>query len=425
MAHTRQSQPLDFNVSPHTAAMVLAILFVLMVLPTQPLQAQTFKVIYAFTAGTDGYQPYAGLTLDRGGNLYGTTTDYTGPGTVFRLKPTNGTWILNTLHNFNGNNGDMPQARVVFGPGGILYGTTPYGGSFGYGTVYSLGPPATACVTVTCPWTETVLYSFTGGLDGLVPWLVDPVFDHQGDLYGTTEAGGTGQGGASGVVFKLTPSNGEWRESVIHNFTATDHPYSGVIFDLAGNLYGTTTNGGLYTFGNVFQLAPSGSGWTATDIYDFQGGSDGAVPLGGLMVDRSGNLFGTTTTNQFSNGGGTVFELAQSGANWTFALVYGLSGSGGGGPAGNLVMDAAGNLYGTTYTDGAYQFGSVFKLTPRNGGWTYTSLHDFTDGDDGGLPFGGPTMDGNGNLYGTTTTGGMRGGNCPTFGCGVVWEITP
>jgi uncharacterized repeat protein (TIGR03803 family) len=268
-----------------------------------------------------------------------------------------------------------------------------------------------------------VLYSFTGAADGLLPWLVDPVFDHDGNLYGTTEAGG--QVPAGGVVFKLTPSVGEWTETVIHNFTGTDHPYSGVIFDGAGNLYGTTTNGGLDAYGNVFQLAPSGSGWMATDIYDFQGGADGAVPYGALTVDRSGNLFGTTTTNRFFNGGGTVFELSQSGTGWTFALVYGLSGSGSGGPAGNLVMDGAGNLYGTTYADGTHQFGSVFKLTPDIGGWTYTSLHDFTGGDDGGLPFGGPTMDENGNLYGTTIIGGMQGGNCPSYGCGVVWEITP
>jgi uncharacterized repeat protein (TIGR03803 family) len=403
-----------------TAIPIFTLLIALIINASQPMQGQTFRVIYAFTAGADGYQPYGGLTLDRGGNLYGTTTDYTGPGTVFRLKSTNGNWVLDTLHTFNGSDGDMPQARVVFGPGGILYGTTPYGGSFGYGTVYSLGPPATACVTVTCPWRETVLYSFTGGLDGLVPWLVDPVFDNQGNLYGTTEAGGIGVAG--GVVFKLTLSNREWRESVIFNFPGTSHPYSGVTFDMGGNLYGTTTNGGPFALGNVFQLAPSGSGWTATDIYDFRGGSDGGVPIGGLIVDRSGRVFGTTS--QSSSGGGSVFDLSQSGANWTFDLVYGLNGSEGE-PLGNLVMDVAGNLYGTTFTGGANQFGTVFKLTPRNGGWTYTSLHDFTDGEDGGLPFGGPTMDANGNLYGTTTTGGLSGGNCPNYGCGVVWEITP
>ena len=408
-----------------TTVFGLGLICALTLLATQPAQAQTFRVIYAFMNGTDGYDPYAGITLDRGGNLYGTTTNYTGPGTIFRLKHTNGNWVLNTLHTFNLRDGDIPFARVVFGPDGTLYGTTPYGGSFGYGTVYKLRPPATACRTNACPWTETVLYSFTGGEDGLGPFLVDPVFDQAGNLYGTTYAGGSGQGGAGGVVFKLTPSNGGWTESVIHSFTGTDHPYSGVIFDAAGNLYGTTTDAGLHLLGNVFQLAPSGSGWTANDVYDFQGGNDGAVPIGGLIVDRFGNLYGTTSTNRFFNGGGTVFELSPSGANWTLALLYGFNGGGTGGPQGNLVMDVNGNLYGTTYTDGAYEFGSVFKLTPTNGGWTYTSLHDFTDGDDGGLPVGGPTLDANGTLYGTTTTGGMRGGNCPNYGCGVVWEITP
>ncbi len=393
------------------------LLFTLGVVATQPAPAQTFNVLLTFTGEADGSQPYAGLTLDNAGNLYGTTTEYQGPGTVFQLKHSNGGWTLNTLFAFNGSDGSIPQGRVVFGPNGSLYGTTTYGGLLGYGTVYNLKPSATACKTAPCLWTETVLYSFTGGDDGSLPYFVDPVFDQEGNLYGTTIEGGSGEGGAGGVVFKLAPSNGGWTQSVIYSFTGTDHPYSGVIFDAAGNLYGTTSEGGQYGYGSVYQVAPSGSGWTESTLYSFQGTTDGAVPIGGLIFDQSRHLYGTTSA-------GTVFELLPSGGNWMFALVHRLNG--GGGPEGNLVIDSAGNLYGTAYSDGAYGFGSVFKLKPANGGWTYTSLHDFTDGSDGGYPIGGPTMDANGNLYGTTVSGGSQGGNCHNSGgCGVVWEITP
>jgi uncharacterized repeat protein (TIGR03803 family) len=348
----------------HAATGVVLSTLALFMLGVVATQAQTFTVLHTFTGEADGYQSYAGLTLDGSGNLYGTTTEYQGPGTVFQLKRSNGTWNLNTLFVFNGSDGSTPQGRVVFGPNGTLYGTTTYGGSGGAGTVFNLRPAPNARGG---DWTETLLYSFTGGADGSSPWFVDPVFDQEGNLYGTTIEGGSGEGGAGGVVFKLAPYNGGWTQSVIHSFTGTDHPYSGVIFDATGNLYGTTSEGGGSAYGDVFQLAPSGSGWTANNLYDFQGGSDGAVPVGSLTFDRSGNLYGTTSTNRFSNGGGTVFELSPSRGNWMFALVYGLSGSGDGGPEGNLVIDAAGNLYGTTYSDGAFGAGSVFKLKPTTG----------------------------------------------------------
>jgi uncharacterized repeat protein (TIGR03803 family) len=250
--------------------------------------------------------------------------------------------------------------------------------------------------------------------------MVDPAFDHTGNLYGTTYLGGSGEG-AGGVVFLLSPFNSEWTESVIYAFSGTDHPYSGVAFDAAGDLYGTTSNGGRYAFGDVFQLAlPSGGAYAG--LYDYKGDADGAVPVGGLIVDGAGQLYGTTSTNRFFNGGGTVFELS-FGSPWMFILLTGLSGDGGGGPLGNLAMDSEGNLYGTTFADGAHDFGSVFKLTRLDGGWMYSTLHDFTNGDDGGLPVGGPVLDASGNLYGTTTTGGRREGNCPPNGCGVIWKI--
>jgi uncharacterized repeat protein (TIGR03803 family) len=270
-----------------------------------------------------------------------------------------------------------------------------------------------------------VLYSFTGGADGSEPYYENLIFDQTGNLYGTTAGGGPAGGG---VVFKLTPSGGSWTESVLHSFTGEDgfFPQTGVIFDSTGNLYGTTAMGGLNGKGNVFQLSPSGSGWVATTVYSFQGGADGYQPAGGVIVDRSGNLYGTTPIGG-SGGGGTVFELSPSGGSWTFSLQY--SWSGGWGPDDNLAMDAFGNLYGTTYQDGAYGSGSVFKLTPIGGGWTYTDLHDFNPlviPLEGSGPNGGVTLDASGNLYGTTVYGGSYGGeNCGGIGCGVVWEITP
>jgi uncharacterized repeat protein (TIGR03803 family) len=391
---------------------------------SQAAQSQTFTVLHAFTGGEDGATPWAGLTLDRAGILYGTTTEGLW-GTVFQLKRTDGSWILNTLNGFGVNQQDarFPLGRVVFGPDGTLYGTTLYGGSGhcsgGCGTVYNLRPPATDCKTVVCPWTRTVLYSFTGGPDGIGPYYVDPVFDHAGNLYGTTGFGGSA---GDGAVFKLTPSGGGWTESVIHSFTGDGmEPESGVIFDSAGNLYGTTAFGGRYDQGTIYQLTPSGSGWNARILYSFQGIPDGALPFGALIFDRSGNLYGTTTQDGIL-GGGTVFKLASSGGSWTLSVLYALRGSYGCGPQGALAMDAAGNLYGTTVCGGANLNGSVFKLTPIEGGWTSSSLHDFTGGSDGGYPMSGVTLDANGNVYGTAERGGE---NCFGGGCGVVWEITP
>lgn len=406
-------------------ALALALICALTMLATPAALAQTFTVLYDFTGRGDGAQPYAGITLDGAGNLYGTTVgSLVWGGTVFQLKHTDDHWILNTLASLGSAD---PMGRVVFGSNGALYGTTLQGGSdnclFGCGTVYNL---QRSCITAGCPWTVTFPYSFTGGEDGRYPFYVDPVFDQAGNLYGTAAGGGSA---GDGVVFKLTPSGGGWTESVIHNFTGGDGeaPESGVIFDSAGNLYGTTLLGGLYGNGTVFRLTRSGSNWVASTLYSFRGGTDGLQPVGGLVVDRSGNLYGTTTGGTGTYGNATVFELSPSGGGWTFTLLYGW-GDRTGGPEGNLAMDAAGNLYGAVSAHGAFGYGSVFKLTPSGSGWTYTDLHDFTGylGSDGADPVGGPTLDADGNVYGTTLYGGITAGfsGC-AYGCGVVWKVTP
>jgi len=397
---------------------------------TQRAQAQTYTVIHNFT-GTlqDGAHPYNGLTI-KGTTLYGTTANGGASfGTVYQLTPQSSGWVFNLLYSFQGgNDGAYPTARVVPGPNGTLYGTTIEGGP-GYGVVFNLTPPANLiCGTTRCPWTETPLYQFSGGTDGYGPTSGDLVFDRAGDIYGMTEFGGST---AHGNVYELTPSGGSWTASVLYSFGGGqdgEFPYGGVIFDQAGNLDGTTRQGGgtgclsSVGCGTVFQLVSSGSSWTENILYRFQGGTDGGFPESGVILDASGNMYGTTSIygNVACNSGfgcGAVYELALSGGNWTFSTLYDFA-TGGGGPVAPLIMDSEGNLYGTTLLDGANRFGNVFKLSPAQNGWTYTDLYDFTGGSDGGEPMSNIVFDAQGNLYGTTYEGG-------TNNLGVVFEITP
>ncbi len=190
-----------------------------------------------------------------------------------------------------------------------------------------------------------------------------------------------------------------------------------MIFDKSGNLYGTT-QGCLENYGTVFEWMPSASSWNYSTIFDF-GYSAGNCPVAGLIFDRSGNLYGATVL-----GAGVAVELSLSGSTWTLNRYYDFTGNNGStcGPLESLIIDKAGNLYGTTYCDGANGLGSVFKLTPSSGGWTYTDLHDFS-GSDGANPIGGLVIDRSGKLYGTASKGGS--GTACTGGCGVVFEITP
>lgn len=397
----------------------LAIVLVLTCVATQAAQAETFNVIYTFTGQNDGANPYAGVTIDAMGNLYGTTTvgGSAGHGAVFELMRSGSSWIITPLYSFaGGNDGAQPRARVVMGPDGALYGTTFVGGGAGCGgqgcgTVFRMRAPT---------WKETVLYRFTGGTDGGLP-LGDLVVDKGGNIYGTTQVGGVphscGNVGC-GVVFKLSHFAILWRESTIYQFNGGSDgqiPNGGVVLDHSGDLYGTTFGGGSSNFGTVFQLTPSGSGWTHKVIYNFLNQGDGKMPNSAVTFDASGNLYGSTIFGGRGNGG-TAFELKPSGGSWTFSVVYGLTGNAG--PFGNLGLDAAGNLYGTTLQDGFHVVGSGFTLTPSDGGWTYTSLHDFTGGNDGKLPQSNLTFDSSGNMYGTASYGGANG-------YGVVFQIAP
>ena len=400
--------------------LALAIGFGLAVV-AMPAPAQTFTVLHTFTGGQDGAYPEAGLTMDGAGNFYGTS--FGGPpsqsmyGTVYKLTHRDSGWVISPLYSFQGgSDGEYPRSKIVFGPDGTLYGVTLGGGVDG--TVYNLRPPVTACRSALCPWTETVLHRFMGGSDGAGPQYVTPVFDNTGNLYGTTQGGGSG--GGYGVVFEMTPDNGSWTESFPYSFTGGndgEFPQSGVIRDADGNLYGVASTG---YYGEVYQLTPSGSGWVKNTIYTFLGGSDGSDPVGGLVFDGAGNLYGTTSNK--GGGGGTVFKLKrQPNGSWVETVLHDFTESGAG-PYASLTMDPAGNLYGTTYTGGAYGCGSVFKMAYANDNFTYVPLHDFTCDSDGAYPTSDVSVDANGNLYGTTDNGGSGHGG---RGFGVVWEITP
>lgn len=402
------------------SAVAAALLFSL-----QPeLLAQTLTVLHNFTGGRDGSRPQAGLTL-RGQTLYGTASSGGDGGfcqgtcgTAFKLTYKGSGWVFSPLYEFQGGEGQStdgsnPIARVVFGPNGSLYGTTT--GLTDNGTVYNLMPPATPPVSALQTWNHTVLHRFSGS-DGDSPQWGDLVFDQAGRMYGTTEFGGSG---AEGTVYRLVQSQGTWTESVIYSFADEGGsgilPESGVVLDSSGNLYGTTYGGG-NGWGTVYELSLVGSTWVRSDLYTFQGSTDGIAPYSGVVFDQQGNLYGATTAGG-AHDGGTVFQLAPSNGGWTFSLLYSFSGNGGG-PVNNLVMDAAGNLYGTTSADGAHGLGSVFELSRDGGSWSYNDLHDFTGGSDGSNPNGVVTLDINGNLYGTAWGGGADNK-------GVVWEITP
>jgi len=401
----------------HLPLLALAMVGGMTMLATAGL-AQSFTVLHNFSNGPDGGEPVAGLSMDQAGDLYGTAStggntsgscSYPNPpgcGTVFKLSRRGSGWVLTTLYTFSGPDGRNPLARVIIGPDGSLYGTTSLGGQINEGTVFNLRPPAAACKTALCPWTETVLHSFQGYGDGAQPTFGDLVFDGAGNIYGTTPHGGQGD---SGTVYKLTHSNGGWTETVLYNFRGGHDgatPYGGVVFDQAGNLWGTTGFGGSYDNGTIYELVPSGGGWTESVVYDFLGGSDGANPYGGLIADQLGNFYGAT----FGDNGTTVkaYELSPSNGGWTFSTLYSFGYNQG--VVGKLAMDAAGNVYGTMYSGSP----EVFRLTPSNGGWTLTGF----SGGAGVDPAGSVIFDSSGNLYSTTQDGGSSE-------VGVVFEITP
>src|SRR5271155_817044 len=329
--------------------------------------AATEKLLYSFDANNKGGKdPYTALISDTAGNLYGTTLlgGAFGYGAVFEVvkPPGGGGWTQKILHSFdnNGKDGYRPYAGMVFDGNGHLYGTTNQGGTYNGGTVFELSPRTGG------GWTEKILHSFNNnGADGYDPYA-GLVLDGSGNLYGTTPFGGAENGG---TVFELTPTHQAWAENILYSFNANDGspytPYADLVFDGDGNLYGTTLNGGA-GYGAVFELlAPTEGGWTEKTLHSFlDNGKDGNTPYGGVILDSAGNLYGDTT-NGGSNGKGVVFELTKprGGGPWSEKLLHTFNanerGTDGEDPQASLFLDG-GNLYGTTSLAGHRGGGTVF-----------------------------------------------------------------
>lgn len=394
-------------------------------------------ILYTFRGGSDGNLPFAPLVADAKGNLYGTTSEGGGSicnggegcGTIFELiapASPSGTWQEKVLYAFAGGaDGSYPVGGLILDSGGNLYGTTEWGGDlnstacgnpqYGCGVVFELSPPKIPGGA----WTETVLYAFEGAPDGAGPETA-LVFDKAGNLYGTTVLGGTENAGA---IFELSPnSGGTWAESVIYSFMGLadgELPTSSPIFDTSGNLYGTT-------FSTVYQLVPpiSGGTWSLNTINVFN--NKYAIENGGLLFDPSGDLF-VALTYSGEKGNGVAFELIppQSSGPWTEVTLHNFNGGSDAHPNG-LVEDASGNLYGTTQGNQNNAAGEIFKLANLPNGWVQTVLHSFSDTRlNQGLFPQAPLVYGKWKaLYGTTWEGGGSNKNC-YYGCGTVFGFLP
>jgi uncharacterized repeat protein (TIGR03803 family) len=423
----------------------LAIVAMASLLTATSAAAQEIWKLHSFlTNGRDGTAPPAELIFGASGDLYGTTSlgGTYNSGTVFELLPNStGGGTEKILHSFSNNliDGNDPGGGLTFDSKGNIYGTTYKGGSggctaagvvIGCGTVFELTPQSNGS------YTEQVIYTFQArGGDGTFP-VCTLIFDSAGNLYGTAQSGGTY---GHGTVFELSPTTGgTWTEKILWSFHKTDgqNPRAGLILDSAGNLYGATFEGGAYTSGTVYELSPSSGGtWTETVLHSFTlGSTDVANPAAKLIFDAAGNLYGTASYGNLSGAGG-VFELSPaSGGTWTEKVVYFFAwptSSDGYDSFSPLIFDASGNLYGTTTSGGAGQCqqiglvigcGTIFRLTQSSSGtWTETLRYSFQFASNGGPegPFNaGLIADSSGKLYGTTVGGGKDS-------AGMVFEFKP
>jgi uncharacterized repeat protein (TIGR03803 family) len=327
-----------------------------------------------------------------------------------------GAWAETILYNFNSFSGDgyYPYSGLIADAKGNLYGTTESGGA-GYGTVFELKLSGGT-------YKEIQLHIFTAGVsDGAYPEYSTLVRDKAGNLYGTTYQGGTYN---YGTIFELKLSGGKWTESLVHSFAGYPkdgtYPQAGLSFDAAGNMYGTTYQGGASNVGTVFQLTPSKGKWTYKKIHSFAGGNGGEYPVGGITPGANGYFYGTTYYGGATYNAGTVYRLFESRGVWVAQSVFIFPGAAGGTyPISSLTADAAGNFYGTTYQGGASNFGTVYKLKPgKNNKYTQSVLYSFKGGNtDGAYPwYAGVTVDAKGNLYGTTRYGSQ-------YNEGTVWQL--
>jgi uncharacterized repeat protein (TIGR03803 family) len=408
-----------------------ALMFAAMLLPIflshQAAHAQTYSVLYTFKGPPDGENPVGSLVRDTAGNLYGTTSQGGDPncppnrncGVVFKLDRTGHETLL---YSFTGNaDGGGPTGALVRDGQGNLYGTTFTGGdlncfdTFGCGVVFKLDTNGT----------ETVLHTFAGKADGASPYA-DMIRDSDGNLYDTANQGGDTvdceHPFGCGTIFKLNRRGGY---TVLHTFTGPPdggHPYAGLVWDPEGNFYGTTLSGGIHSAGTVFKVGKTGK---YTVLYNFAASKDGGYPWGSLILDAAGNLYGTTNLGGIDDRG-TVFKLNST--TGKFMVLHRFNPvAEGAGPRAGVVRGSNGNLYGTTTQGGDTNClppsgcGTIFKLS-RTG--KYTVLHTFAGAADGGGPWAGLVLDSRGKLYGTTNFGGDNTA-CAPYGCGVVFKLTP
>lgn len=367
-----------------------------------PDMGGSLHVLYSFADGNDGGDPASALTFDARGNLYGTsvTGGTYGCGTVFELVAQSSSWRESVLHDFTCYaDGKNPYGGVTLDRHGDLDGTTVAGGagggcSDGCGVVFQLTQSG-----------EKVLHDFSGGSDGFGPGG-GVVLDARGNLYGTTPDGGEY---SNGVVYRVAARHES--EAVIHAFTGGSDGGTGslgaLLFDAAGNLFGVTETGGAHSAGTVFELAKrSKSRWSLRTLYAFAGMPDCASPYGGLIADGSGNLYGTTYYGG-ANGQGCVFELARRGrGSYSEHVLYSFKGGDDGASSTSTpIFGRAGELYGTTSAGGgSCNCGTIFKLNAKTG--KEVVLHAFTGSPDGAFPYYGLTKDAAGDFYGTTVQGG-------------------
>lgn len=321
------------------------------------------------------------------------------------------------IYSFAGDSdGEYLDTDLVIDSSGNLYGTSVQGGDFASGTVWELSPTPAG-------WVHTVLYSFTGGADGGEPYK-GATLDAQGNLYGTAVTGGGGScEGGCGVIWKLTHSSAGWTQSVIHTFTGGEDgsgPGTGLTLGENGTLFGMTPTGGAYGQGVVFRLSPTTSGgWSFRVLHPFTGGDDGGGASAGRLLLYKGSFYGVTTTGG-ANGQGVVFQLTRTAGVWQFSTLYAFKGQPDAGfPYGGLAVDSTGSLYGTTYYSGVYGLGSVYELSIQpDGTWKETVLYSFQGGKDGSGSIGNLVFTNAGTIYGTTSAGGA---SCD---CGTIFKLT-
>ncbi len=399
MTNSMQPRYWSSRLRKRAAVPALALAFLLFsgAVPTQSAQAQTFTVLYSFP-WSNGANPYAGLVRDAAGNLYGTTFQggASSNGTVFKVDSAGNETVL---HSFTGGlDGGTPYGGLIRDKAGNLYGATYSGGASNLGTVFKMDPSGT----------EKVLYSFTGTSgDGCYPY--GGLFrDGAGNLYGTTA--NCGKSGA-GTVFKVHPNG---TETVLHSFAngkkdGAVPTLTSLIMDKKGNLYGVTSEGGSAGEGVAYKLSKSGK---LTVLHSFTGGTtDGCDPFGTPAMDKAGNLYGTAS-GCGSSGDGIVWKVSD---NHSETVLHNFVGGSADGalPYGGVTLDAKGNLYGDTTRGGNFNVGTVYQVTGTN----LVVLQSFS-GSVGGFPYDNLILDSQGNLYGTAETGGSTG-------WGTVWKLTP